>query len=101
MPGTPRLLEVEWKFFSFKVDRNSIARLVHVTPKGSSSRRQQKRRRGDRHTSLRARSPTSMRRTRPSDQEKSWPRLVHPIPGQQEAGNVTSFARNNLSFSIH
>ncbi len=37
-----------------------------------------------------------MRRTRPSDQEKSWPRLVHPTPGQQEAGNVSTSDRNHL-----
>lgn len=55
------------------IDRSSGSGLSGYTPKGSSSRRHQKRRRGDRHTSLRARSPTLIaRRTRPSDQGETW-----------------------------
>src|SRR5580698_3838261 len=53
-----------------EIDTCSGDLLRENTPKGSSSRRVKNRRREDRHTSLRARSPTSAkRRMRPSDRD--------------------------------
>src|SRR5580658_765502 len=89
------------------IDRNSEERFSGGTPKGSSSRRPEKRRRGDRHTSLRARSPTSIwRRTRPSDQViLAEARSSDSQPA--EAGNVTSrspevsLSEQHPDYSIH